>query len=383
LSICQDDHLLPIGDVTQGDDPGHALTLELYSMLTGRPVNANDVSRINSYINLVGIALLAALLYQIGLSVAAFVVLVGAPMLANQYFALGPHPANLGVACLAALLPIAALTVPSSARRRFWIWLGVGLCSLAVAMLFREVIGLMGAVATIATAILRYGVLGSRTFRSLLGCIVIASLATGTIAVPKAILKTRDIAFDLKPSDMMQQHGAWHNLYIGLGAAENPFGLMWDDGVGRAAVKRIDPSVPYLSNAYYSILKHEYLNIVVHRPLEVFTVYLRKLRDALDNAHIGAFLAIIVVLVTIGRWRFSKSFAGWIAADGVLVVSVLFVAMFLCQAMLFHPALQYLFPIEVFLLVGAAVAAQLFVAVIQAERHAARVGKSPLPDAAA
>ncbi len=373
LAICQGDRIVPIADVTSGDDPGHALTLELYSMLTNQPVLAADVSKINSTINFIGISLLAAVLLRIRLHLVAFVVLVGAPLLANQYHALGPHPANFGIACLSAILPIVVLAFPIDSRppKGFWVWFGLGICGLAVAMLYREAIGLMGVVAGIIATILRHVVLGPRMSRSLLACIVTACVIASVIAVPKVILETRDVVFKLQPSDMMQQHGAWHNLYIGLGAVDNPFGLMWDDSVGINAVKRIDPSVRYLSNSYYSILKHEYLNIIVHHPWQVFVVYMKKMQVALGSAHIGLVFAIVSVLVAIARRRLSRSFSGWMTADAVLVVTLLFVGMFLAQAVLFHPAIQYLFPIEAFLLVGAGLAAQLLVMVVDAERGTA------------
>ena len=372
LAVCQGDRLVPIADVTAGDDPGHALTLELYSMLTRKPVAAKDVQTINTTVNFVGISLLAALLFCLRLPVVSFVVLTGGPLLADQYYTTGPHPANLGVACLAALLPITVLGMPMADRSRklFWVWLGGGICGLSAAMLYREAIGLMGVVASIVATCVSYLSSARRTRGSVLSCVVVICASVAAMMVPKTIIHARDAAFNIPPSSMMQQHGAWHNLYIGLGAVENPFGLSWDDGVAFQAARRLDPSVKLLSNDYYAILKHEYFEIVVHHPWQVAVVYLKKLLAALRISRIGLTLITVLVPIVFLRSRLHRSVAGWIAADAVVVVNSLFIGMFLAQAMLFHQSIQYLFPIEIFLLLGFGVAVQLLLLLFSAGRDA-------------
>ena len=372
LAVCQGDRLVPIADVTAGDDPGHALTLELYSMLTWKPVAAKDVQTINTTVNFVGLSLLAALLFCLRLPVVSFVVLTGGPLLANQYYTIGPHPANLGVACLAAILPIAVLGMPMADRSRklFWVWFGLGICGLAAAMLYREAIGLMGVVAGIVATCVSYLSSATRTRGSVLGYIVVMCASVAVMTVPKAIMHARDIAFNMPPSNMMQQHGAWHNLYIGLGAVGNPFGLSWEDRAAYQAARRIDPSVTFLSNDYYALLKHEYFEIVVHHPWQVAVVYLKKLWAALQMSYIGLTLIVVLVPIVFARSRLRRSVAGWIAADAVLVVNTLFISMFLAQAMLFHQSIQYLFPVEVFLLLGFGVAVQLLLLLFSAGRGA-------------
>jgi hypothetical protein len=361
LAVCQGDRLVPIADVTAGDDPGHALTLELYSMLTRQPVTAKDVPTINASVNFVGISLLASLLFCLRLPVVSLVVLTGGPLLASQYYTVGPHPANLGVACLAAILPLTVLGMPMADRSRklFWVWFGLGICGLSAAMLYREAVGLMGVVASIVATCVSYFSSAGRTRGSVLSYVVVVCAAVAAMMVPKAIIHARDAAFNIPPSNMMQQHGAWHNLYIGLGAVENPFGISWDDAVAFEAARRIDPSVKFLSNDYYALLKHEYFEIVMHHPWEVAVVYLKKLWAALRISRIGlTFIAALVPIVYL-RSRLRRSVAGWIAADAVVVVNLLFVGMFLAQAMLFHQSIQYLFPIEMFLLLGFGVAVHL------------------------
>jgi hypothetical protein len=331
-------------------------------------VTAKDVPTINATVNLVGISLLAALLFCLRLPVVSFVVLTGGPLLASQYYTVGPHPANLGVACLAAILPLTVLGMPMADRSRklFWVWFGLGICGLSAAMLYREAVGLMGVVASIVATCVSYFSSARRTRGAVLSYVVVICASVAAMMVPKAIIHARDAAFNMPPSNMMQQHGAWHNLYIGLGAVENPFGLSWEDGVAFQAARRIDPSVTLLSNDYYALLKHEYFEIVVHHPWEVAVVYLKKLRAALRISSVGLPLIIILVPIVFLRLRLRRSVAGWIAADAILVVNSLFISMFLAQAMLFHQSIQYLFPIEIFLLLGFGVAVELLLLLFRA-----------------
>lgn len=368
LAVCQGDRLVPIADVTAGDDPGHALTLELYSMLTRKPVAAKDVSTINTAVNFVGISLLAALLFCLRLPVVSSAVLTGGPLLANQYYAIGPHPANLGVACLAAILPIAVLGMPMADRSRklFWVWFGLGICGLSAAMLYREAIGLMGVVAGIVATCVSYLSSAKGTRGPVLGYIAVIGASVAVIAMPNVIFHARDVAFNIPPSSMMQQHGAWHNLYIGLGAVENPFGLSWDDSVALQAARRVDPSVRFASNDYYALLRREYLEIVVHHPWQVAVIYLKKLWAALRISRIGLTLIVVLVPIMFARQRLRRAVPGWIVADAVLLVNTLFIGMFFAQAMLFSQSIQYLFPIEVFLLLGFGVAVQLLLLLFRA-----------------
>ena len=103
LAICQGDRLLPIADVSAGDDPGPPLVLDLYAALSGAVVTETDVSKVNTILNYVGLVSLAGLLFRLRLPFLSFLVLTVGAVIANKLHSLVPHPGHLGVACLVGL----------------------------------------------------------------------------------------------------------------------------------------------------------------------------------------------------------------------------------------------------------------------------------------
>jgi hypothetical protein len=159
---------------------------------------------------------------------------------------------------------------------------------------------------------------------------------------------------------MLEQHGIWHNLYIGLGAAPNPFGIEWADANAKAAAERIDPSVVVSSPRYFDILREQYFEILAHHPIDVVAVYLRKLEITLKTGLPGR-INVLEALLLLGFASAIyislslRSKPGWTAVDAALIMSWIYIIFFIGQAMLFHYSIQYLFPIQIFflLIIGA------------------------------
>ncbi|APG10523.1 hypothetical protein BKD09_19540 [Bradyrhizobium japonicum] len=368
LAICQGDRLLPIADLSAGDDPGPPLVLGLYAALSGAVATETDVSRVNTILNYVGLVSLAGLLFRLRLPFLSFLVLTVGAVIANKLHSLGPHPGHLGVACLVALLPLAILGIPSTgpSRTSWWLWMVVGLLGLAVGMVFREAIGLMGVVA----ALLALGVFCSLMKMRHMGLAHLVVLVTTvlTILTPYSILRARDAVFDIAPSTRMEQHGAWHNLYIGLGVVENPFGIVWNDDDGVRAVKEVSPGTLYLSAEYYSILKRKYFEIVLHHPIEVITIYLKKVMKALTTYNMIYLLIVVSGVFAWARLSLVRYSAGWSSYDAVFSVSAVFVATFLGQAALFHYTELYLFPVKIFLVLLFGVMVEILLTLARAGR---------------
>lgn len=370
LAICQRGRLLPIADDSPGDDPGPPLVLDLYAAVSGAAVTETDVSRVNTILNYIGIVSLAGLLLCMRLPSLSFLVLIGGPLIANEHHALGPHPGHLGVACLVALLPLAVLGVPCTgpSRANWSLWMIAGVLGLAGGMVFREAIGLMGVLA----ALLALGVSYSCSLMKMrwvgLAHLVVVSATVMTIWAPYAILRARDAIFDIAPSARMEQHGAWHNLYIGLGTVENPFGIVWSDDDGVRAVKEVSPGTLYLSAEYYSILKRKYFEIVLHHPIEVITIYLKKVMKALTTYKMIYLLIVVSGAFAWARLSLVRYSAGWSSYDAVFSVSAAFVATFLGQAALFHYTEVYLFPVKIFLVLLFGVIVEILLALARAGR---------------
>ncbi|MDR3643979.1 MAG: hypothetical protein P4M02_02755, partial [Clostridia bacterium] len=49
LVICSNGQLIPLANVNPGDDPGHALVLDLYSAATGNAAQPSDILSVNTW----------------------------------------------------------------------------------------------------------------------------------------------------------------------------------------------------------------------------------------------------------------------------------------------------------------------------------------------
>jgi hypothetical protein len=360
LVLCRDGELVPFADGGSGDDPGHALALGIYSAVTGKSVSQADISIFNSTVNYVGITLLAVLLFCLQLPLASFLILALCPSPSDAYHMLGPHPAQFGAACFAAVLPLALLGIPvvSKNSRGLWIWIVVGIACLSVATLLRQAIGLMGVVGGCTAVMANLVMHRPYTRQAVIGGVALVTAIFASYQTPALVNMSRNMAYHLPPAQLIEQHGIWHNLYIGLGAVDNPFGINWIDGDGAKAASRVDPTVVYLSARYFAILRHEYFRILTQHPIEVAVVYLRKL-GAVLNTRITpplngsklwqALVPLLLVAVYARRFLWFRR-SGWFAADVVFAIGALYAALFIAQGVLFHYSQLYLFPIYLFLL---------------------------------
>ncbi|MET4231239.1 hypothetical protein ABIB83_003341 [Bradyrhizobium sp. I1.8.5] len=356
LVLCRDSRVIPIGDDSLGDDPGHALALGLYSALTGRAAKPSDIARINLGINVIGLILLALLLLTLQLRISAALVLLSIA-LARQYPILTPHPAGLGDACLSAILPLALLGLPliKASQGTFIGWLVAGILSLATASLFRQSTAMMGVAASAAAIAVSVAVSGRRTILPHIALLLAVFVA---YKAPHLVHRARDIAYNLQPARFTEEHGPWHSLYIGLGVNKNPFGIRWDDASGIEAVERLDSRILFGTPAYFDALKHEYFRIVTTSPRQVLQVYATKLASTLHQSlpaplHVPIMWPLLLVGLAAMVVRF------WIArhlppnaADAALFVASLYTCFFIGQAVLINYAMIYMFPIGMFLLLA-------------------------------
>ncbi|WP_319797002.1 hypothetical protein [Nitrobacter sp.] len=355
LVLCPSSAIEPIANGFGGDDLGHALALEIYSVITGKAALPTHISLLNTTINYLSLLTLASLLLAMGLPFVCLSLLAVGPSIANQFHALTPHPAQFGVACLVSILPLAVLGNPRISRT----WVAIGIVALALAFLFREAIGMMGVVTSLLALLLR--LFSQRGKFAITQMILLAAIITVS-ATPYFLLRGRDAIYNLPPAKKLESHGTWANLYMGLGGAANPFGIEWNDFSAINAVKAVDPSVEYLSPRFYQILKDRYFEIVRSNPVGVATVYLKKFEVTLQTrmpVWIRSFplwliIAALSVAGTLTR-RIVPINQTMVAYDAVLIVSGIYVAAFVAQATLFSFDLQYLFPIQLFLLLSTAV----------------------------
>jgi hypothetical protein len=357
LAICDGSRLVPISEYALADDPGHALFIGILALATKRNVSLADVACLNIAIDALGFIALACILFAMRayLTVIAFLAL--GPVVYLGWVGTSPHWSFIGVASLASILPLAlaAREYGWLSRRSGSIFIVVGVLSLALAVLIRESIGMMGLLASLGTA----GVLAGSRIRAqkrvrslvLIGLLVLAAAMT-----PRGVLLARDVSFAMEPAHHVQTHGLSHTLYIGLGTVENRFGIRFEDSFGAEAAKKAASDVPYLSPDYYRIMWKLYLACVVEDPLEVAWIYLRKAGMILDDPILDSapklwiVLAIAIAALTITRrdaWRR----VGFAQGRLIVVVALVFIGLFIVQAVLAQPSRLFAAPAGAFVLV--------------------------------
>lgn len=73
------------------------------------------------------------------------------------------------------------------------------------------------------------------------------------------------------------QHPKWHNIYIGFGFLDNPYGIAYSDTISYKKVQSICPeAADHLNEKYEAILKNECLHLFFKDPLFVIQTVLYK-----------------------------------------------------------------------------------------------------------
>jgi len=371
LAFCGADGLQAINDVSSGDDPGHALILGLYAKIFQKVPTYAGVSELNTMVNLTGIIALGATIFALRLPLTGIIFLYFAAPSFFRWLNLAPHPAQMGALALAMVLPIAILgrVTGVMGRRSAAAFIGIGLAGLAVAALFRQSIGMMGLLASLAAAGVGAVIDRRSGPRELLktGCLVLSILVASQAT--QLVTKARDALYPILASKGVQSHGAFHSIFIGLGAVENKFGVAWDDSIGYKTALSIDPNVRFMSARYLDLLRQEYIRLALSDPLEVIRIYAVKLKVALGetNQYGRPFLPKVAVwsglLASLVIWMIAAR-GGWYrrhfpALHVVFGVSFIFICFLLAQAAIIHPSFGYLAPIFVILSVLGSAAVEI------------------------
>jgi hypothetical protein len=96
----------------------------------------------------------------------------------------------------------------------------------------------------------------------LLGCIAPMLFMRHLLARRDHLLATLDDTTTTRNSHLL-----WHTIYIGLGFIPNSVVPEYKDAVAVEKVRSIDPRVPFGSDEYEIILKHEVWNLAKRRPM--------------------------------------------------------------------------------------------------------------------
>ena len=352
LVMCEEDGgLKPIGEEAIGDDPGHALLLALWAIVSDQAVTLVHVAYLNLLLNGLGFVLLAAMLFAIRAYPCAVVFIYLGPIVYLRWTGITPHWGLLGIASMAAVLPTAVVAraygyLPAGKGLAF---IGLGFGGLVLASLVREALALMALTATlsaIAFVLLRRP--QGRGGKQLLAALGMAAVAAHW--APYGLYAVRDAVFDLAPAQLVQRHGFSDILYMGLGSVPNGLGIAYDDYLALAHAQEVDPDVVHCSPEFFRIMWTLYLEKVLSHPEEVARIYLSKasliLADPIlePGLPLGALLVVGMALVLAGRrfrlWRR----VGFPQGEIVLWAMLCFIGLFVAQAILASPDRGYAMP---------------------------------------
>jgi len=195
--------------------------------------------------------------------------------------------------------------------------------------------------------------------------VVVAAVGAWKVATP--LLAHRDRAFDVPSARLIQVHGTAHNLFIGLGAVPNKWGIRWDDSYGAQSVRAVDPAIPYVSPAYYAVMRRLYLQKVLDDPLEVGRIYGVKAYELLGQAFPNGFVPLgISLALALGWWVWRARKPGTAdphrgLSQSVTAIALGFIGLFVLQGALASQMRQYAEPISGFvLMILAVLAAEAF-----------------------
>lgn len=349
LVACTGSGPKPMAEVFNSDDYGHALALGIYSIARDRPIYNSDVSKLNTIVNFAGIAAISALLLSMNFFGAALLFLATGGGLVGSWHAVAPHPAMYGIICFAALLPLAIVGHASNVLRgrAFWIWLVIGILALCMSLLFRQAVGMIGLV----SGLMSLGYLASRDWRTrksfkFVWLAIPISLAS---FFPIAVMTGRDLVYSLTPTDVVEQHGFTHALYLGLGVVPNTFGIEWDDALGYQVAKSTDPDIRIYTEEYFDALGNRYWDAVKQNPAEVARIYWEKATTTANSPAPSFYSGISTWKLIIFSILFSFTALMLFWKRGSAEISMLLVIYtiifgFSMQATLIHPSFVYFAP---------------------------------------
>lgn len=293
LAIClPTGKIIGIEDVNFADDRGHTLIANAYALATGQAPDLKALTITNLVINAIAFYGMVCAFFVHGWKLSALLLLKFGAYMAVP----GPMPGSDSIAAYVAaffLAMIAAIWiahVPLESRKRttwgFIAGLVISALCLAWSTLLRQPYGLGGLLVVILILALRLLVRTPNPESHAAGTLIwrpaiaIAGLAIAVIYSTSFVIGFRDVVYKIARGEQILDHGISHNLYLGLGVENNPWGIKWEDAHGYQAANRMG-DVRYGSDAHYDNLRRLYFDIVIREPITVLKIYAKKLVDGL------------------------------------------------------------------------------------------------------
>lgn len=152
----------------------------------------------------------------------------------------------------------------------------------------------------------------------------------------------RDPVVSAETSKLLDAHGTWHPLYLGLSYPQpitgepSRFGIEWSDEFGWMKAREIDPDVVVSSAEYDHIIKDLFLAEVESAPLATLGLYLAK---TLYTVKHFAAMIVVILAATVMVWRRRGPHRSTLRQLGAAAVPVLLLG--LVPPVLVMPMLYY------------------------------------------
>jgi hypothetical protein len=283
---------------------------------------------------------------------------------------LGPHPGFLGNSLLAFLLPCVLLhhKVSPLSLRAFLLWFLAGTLALGFCVHIRESIGLMGfLMSTFVLGLQTFWKRKTLTFRYAAKMVALFIIIFAAYHSPKATIWVRDHTLSMAPHPYQIQHGFAHNLYIGLGEFPNKWGIKLSDFDGFKEAKRLRPDLVHCSPEYNKFLLKRYVDRVLEDPLEILRIYKLKLVTLMQQKFralspfgwplISILIGMLAILYAGRRWSAHQDDPNplYTQVFGLSLLTLGFITLFILQGICACISYKYARPIEIFILLFAAI----------------------------
>lgn len=355
LAFSRKGKAVPVEDVT-GLDIGQTLIGNIQAKIANRAISIDDIFKQNLTINFLGMSFISLALFLLGWRLSA----IGIVWVTLVDGLLGPFPSadtmgifyglsGLGISSV--LFCWLACTWLRSSMRIALPLLLLSILCLAWILLIREPLGMLSLAAQLATIFLFF--FGSNKLAQLnwhhLTLVLLLSLLP--LKAKDVIFMTRNTIYNMSPeSNFNTSHGFGHNLYIGLGSEPNPWGLRYDDNMGRKFLEDSKSLVSFGSSEYYTLIFNEYLRLVKSDPGLVFKMYVKKFKRTLsiklDRARTGLLVTVVLFCLIACSITNLKSERMMRDENSSIVFPVLFFMIFLIllQGVLTTPDFVHIYP---------------------------------------
>lgn len=317
--------VMRIEDVSVADDLGHALVLALlYRGLDLSEISAKTLVVLNGAINVAGLALLAVQLARMGLALGGLLFFgLSLPIIGSAYASPDVTAISYGLFALSLVLPLQTLRMFFRPSNGFgeWLWLAVGGGALFFVMALREPFGFIGIAATLAALAIALMRARSHRRRGWWACGAgVAAIVLLTFNVANFLIEYRSKVHDVSPGTRVASHGIAHNLYIGLGSEQNPFGIRWSDQFGIDRIRALDPGIEFGSARYFEALRSLYVQLVVEQPLEIARTYAHRFAKVLTPWILPALAVGFSAILLLLAWSRSRDDRSLLIQTAVVVV---------------------------------------------------------------